>query len=326
MEPNNYSVKVGNLHARETADSIRTLLLDNSIDPNTISYICRPQNAPSIAFVVVTSAAAAQRVIDVVNRSTLSHRALNAYPSKRATPLKPAGTDNQDVIVRKAPVCIDIDTSNGMRAQTPATATTAHAHPHHHAAPQYPKPTVYKAAGVIPLMEKNGEPYALISYEPRNGQLKLGVLGGKADPNESPEYTAAREFSEETAGLVSIKQASDLIASATSSDVPSGKYKVFVFLLKETEYQQLPARYKAILYKPAGAEAESLHWVPLKSVLQAVKNRTGAVSWSVGDTQSTKSYDSFFPKVFSEPNVISAIVACLKRTNSGATSELLVEV
>eukprot|EP00045_Choanoeca_perplexa_P017703 m.262812 g.262812 ORF g.262812 m.262812 type:complete len:2053 (+) comp17609_c0_seq1:93-6251(+) len=176
---------------------------------------------------------------------------------------------------------------------------------------------LWKSAGVLPIMmDADGTLRILLAHEYRSDShgSRLNFLGGKRDPGErTPQSTAGREFQEETGKQVSAD--SRTLAAALDPDhadtklfwLPAGKYFLFVHLVQGKSWATLPERYADKGYYRRGAEAQSLGWLRLQTVLNAVRNLTDVdsrrVSWNVGRRTWTSSPSKFLATILGSKDV-----------------------
>jgi len=142
-----------------------------------------------------------------------------------------------------------------------------------------------KSGGVVPVRKsRSGEIELLLPVERRDERTYHGgttsttrfhVLGGKIDAGEDAPTCAAREFSEETAQVVTVADARSFVRGATGIYVRSGKYVIYVgpvtssaMLTADTTY--VPAK-MALRRRGSSAAHEAdpdlLVWVPLTDVI-----------------------------------------------------------
>ncbi|KAF0718010.1 Aste57867_1962 [Aphanomyces stellatus] len=140
----------------------------------------------------------------------------------------------------------------------------------------------FKAAGVVlaryaPAIRGME---VLVAIETRaEGRNVVTLLGGQRDPGENdPKATAAREFAEETSRLVSIETVRRTLDgdNVTKVWMHLGKYMCFVVPHNAAFYTSrqtdIADAYNNHRNRPSGAEANSLVWVPWKSVMALVSN------------------------------------------------------
>jgi 8-oxo-dGTP pyrophosphatase MutT (NUDIX family) len=104
-------------------------------------------------------------------------------------------------------------------------------------------------------------------------KMQWNFLGGRVDNTDSgPAFTAAREFFEETGGLVPHALVAQLAASAHPLLVNSSKYVVFVAVVPASHaalFEALPGNFSALLANPPipeGVEASALRWHSLATI------------------------------------------------------------
>jgi hypothetical protein len=157
----------------------------------------------------------------------------------------------------------------------------------------------------------------LLPIEPAENRVtghgsSLNVFGGKRDDDDERDFEiATREFSEETAGLVSRKEASKMLHASGAifptfpKYVSSGKYMLFAFML-DPSYKNLPERYKSKSSKPFSAEADSLVWIPVESLIHCFQHASDTISRPGSDAQLPVS--NFFRKVLAEPDLFPDLI------------------
>lgn len=166
----------------------------------------------------------------------------------------------------------------------------------------------YKAAGILPFLQTDHGAYALLAFEENRGSWRckyhrpgrpcqegaecsflhidtpecspderemnrLNFLGGKREPGDADAATtAAREFHEETHGLVPLAAAHALTRSVVQRT--RGHYDLFLGWLAPTENMaSLAQRYAALPRAPPLACALELVWV-------TVAELTAVVGWN----------------------------------------------
>jgi HrpA-like RNA helicase/8-oxo-dGTP pyrophosphatase MutT (NUDIX family) len=150
--------------------------------------------------------------------------------------------------------------------------------------------------------------HVLIPKEYRSTRCCLSILGGKADyDSETPQKTAAREFSEETAKIVSQEDATTLVQGGTKVYIPEGKYTLFIFLMSRDKHADIPPKYAKKYFKSFDAEAASLHWIPFENVIQALDKGLDSIALSLREDGPKEPYDDFLPKVFRNTEVLKCI-------------------
>jgi 8-oxo-dGTP pyrophosphatase MutT (NUDIX family) len=180
----------------------------------------------------------------------------------------------------------------------------------------------YRAAGILLLRQKPVPYYEATTYcsaeshvqvlccaEIRNkkkndtvGPLQLSLLGGKIEDTDGQDarVTAAREFWEETGGIVPLEACQGIVGLITSQDFTSeslpvwcGHAKYVLYVVYEQDPQQqiqwdnLPSRHSEALRfggpdLPKDAEASHLIWVDWK----LIKDKLNKNSRSQGESIS----------------------------------------
>jgi 8-oxo-dGTP pyrophosphatase MutT (NUDIX family) len=100
---------------------------------------------------------------------------------------------------------------------------------------------------------------------------RLNMLGGKREEGETLTQTAAREVSEETAGLLSPDTCLDLMRRSTFKMRIPGKYLLhFCHLARTRDHWRLPERYAAVPVRHWTAHADRLMWIKVDDLLTQV--------------------------------------------------------
>lgn len=101
---------------------------------------------------------------------------------------------------------------------------------------------------------------------------RIKILGGRRERhlNETEDLTAARELSEETAGIIPPADAHYIIRSQEPHEplVLPGKYRLYLRYVDIGHYGDIARRYNEMTSKPKGAEAIRLFWWPVRDFLK----------------------------------------------------------
>ena len=150
----------------------------------------------------------------------------------------------------------------------------------------------HKAAGVLFTRVRRNALEVLVGIEDRLADsppgLFLNLLGGKTHEGESSAQTAAREVSEETAGLLQQPQLLQAIQARSGSLwLPFAKYALYVIHATDDATQALPATYAKRTGGKRTLEHAHLVWVRWTDVVGGagapsakVQTRHGAYSLS----------------------------------------------
>jgi len=119
---------------------------------------------------------------------------------------------------------------------------------------------------------------------------QVGIFGGKRDKTDSlPLLTAARELSEETAGLITVSSALRLLLSSekgnekekeeeeekegtVSSMCILNGYYLYVVCVTADSFPKIMEKYRPLSKTVEGAEATFLSWIPYDDLLKAKEN------------------------------------------------------
>lgn len=200
-------MRLCNLAASETPQSLAHFFEDKTVAG--VIAVRRPEGNPRLAFVDFDSAANANACIQICTGAALSGRKINAELSAPASKAAAKAAPEPEPAAPK--------TSAPMTGQV-------------------------KAAGMLPLMFIKQRLCLLFPVEQTESTTGdfvpcLHILGGKRDNDEESDIDiATREFSEETAGLVSTGDAARMVKSAQTSFaafpkyISKGKYMLFAFM------------------------------------------------------------------------------------------------
>lgn len=142
---------------------------------------------------------------------------------------------------------------------------------------------------LLSKLDENKENLVLMVYEPREGKQVLNFPGGKRGLNDtSPEYTAIREFDEETDFLYNQDQIYDvenmLKYPCSAFWYHRGRYCLFTLPMSEN-------------MKKLDLKSKKLHWINVKHLMNVLEQETVISS----TTNEHLHVSHFVKKLMSEP-------------------------
>jgi 8-oxo-dGTP pyrophosphatase MutT (NUDIX family) len=135
----------------------------------------------------------------------------------------------------------------------------------------------YRAAGVLAFSEREGRRYVFMGSELRqnSAEPQLTFLAGKREQSDrDAEYTAAREFWEESGRLLNLPELYTALRNAPDRKVlwiSSGKMALFLLNAKDLVPDILPELYHKLENRPAFSEMSNLHWISTADLLSSVQ-------------------------------------------------------